>query len=228
MRRGWINSITGGFTVEHLPCPNPGQLVDVDAPAKGLLHTTEGSLESALNVFLRHFAPTFTVGQDRKGRVRILQHVPLGRMAAALENHRGGVETNRVCRVQIEIAAFSEHRLWQPSPQVAAALAALMHALSNLEEIPLRHPAVLRDPTMWVRAAGWVGHIDAPENTHWDPGAFDYARLFKLAAAVPNAKRPKVKLRAKPKRYRPRTILLKRAAKRAAPAPLCPRMRRPE
>lgn len=214
-RQRWLTKI-GRFTVEHVPCPRPGQAIDDDAPPKGLLHTIQGSLESGLAVFRQHYAPTFSVGRDRKGKVRILQHVPLGELAAALENHAGGVETNRICRVQIEIAGFSQTTAWSPDAGVCEALAALMHALVSLEGIPLEHVAVKRNAKRWVRASGWVGHIDAPENTHWDPGALMYERLFSLAGEP-----PKVKTKARPKKVQPATWVLVRASKGAAPAPLC-------
>jgi hypothetical protein len=38
----------------------------------------------------------------------------------------------------------------------------------------------------WGKVAGWYGHIEIPENSHWDPGAYKWAEL--LAAA--KARRP--------------------------------------
>lgn len=180
MQKGWLKK-AGAFRVEHMPCPRPGSPVDLDAPPKGVLHTIEGSLESGLAVFRRHYAPTFTVGRDRKGNVRILQHIPLGEMAAALVNASGGVETNRVVRVQIEIAGFSKHQPWLPDAGVQAALASLMATLEGAAGIPLTHRNIARNPLKWRHLSGWFGHADVPENTHWDPGELKWASLLTLA-----------------------------------------------
>jgi N-acetylmuramoyl-L-alanine amidase len=177
----WLDR-AGAHRVEHVPCPNPGQPVDLHAPPKGIMHTTEGSFEGSLAVFRQHFAPHFMVGRDARKAVRILQLVPLETMAAALENRPGGVETNRVCRAQIELVGFSKHELWLPEQEVAEALAALMLALRDAAGIPLRHVIAGRKPDLWVKAAGWLGHIDVPENSHWDPGNLDWHALLKLAA----------------------------------------------
>jgi hypothetical protein len=107
MKTGWLTR-AGAFRVEHVPYPYLGSPVNTYAPAKGLLHTTQGSsIEGALSVFRVHYAPNFTVGADAKKKVRILQHAPLGVMGHALANKAGGVETNRVVRAQIEIVGFS-------------------------------------------------------------------------------------------------------------------------
>jgi len=51
MQHGWLTATIGGKTIEHIPCPNPGGLVDEAAPPTGVIHTVEGSLESRLSVF---------------------------------------------------------------------------------------------------------------------------------------------------------------------------------
>lgn len=216
MRKGWL-SHAGKFRVEHYPCPNPGEPVDFGAPAKGILHTTEGSLPSALAVFRRHFAPTFTVAPGR-----ILQHVPLGTMAAALENHSGGVQTNRDCRVQIEVVGFSQKTLWLPHSSTLAPLASLMRVLVQAAGIPLRHVPVGRNPRMWERTSGWLGHIDVPENSHWDPGHVDYHRLLRVAQLsqhpVHRAPPGWIEVKPKPRKTdRVRTLALRARARRAKP-----------
>lgn len=223
-QNGWL-SRAGKYRVEHVPCPNPGQPVSDGGKHKGILHTVEGSFESGLNVFLQHYAPHFQVGRDRKGRVRILQLVPLGTMAAALENHSGGVETNRECRVQIEIADRSKHTPWLPDDGVTDALATLMAELRHAQAIPLHHPPVRRDPRMWEAASGWMGHIDVPENVHWDSGAIRYERLFTLAHRQETKPRkpPKVKPKPQKKILHPKIWALQVRARRAEPAPLCPK-----
>lgn len=208
---GWLTSACG-HKVEHIPCPRPGQRVTLTAPPKGVLHTTEGStVEGALAVFRQHYAPHFTVGVDRKGRGRILQHVPLGEMAAALENHPGGVETNRVVRAQIEVVGFSKKTQWLPLQPTLGLLAKLLAEL-QAAGIQLRHPYVKRDPQRWTVSNGWVGHVDVPENVHWDPGQLNYQRLFRLARLAD----PDLRVRKRPRVSLPvgRTAALRRAAKK--------------
>jgi hypothetical protein len=44
-----------------------------------------------------------------------------------------------------------------------------------------------RRTNVFARFQGWLGHIEAPDQDptwHWDPGSFDYARLFELSKGV--------------------------------------------
>lgn len=194
----WLTKV-GPYKVEHVPAPGPSEPWDRWVPAKGLLHTTEGSnVEGALSVFRVHFRPKFTVGRDRKRKVRILQHSPLSRMDAALANLAGGVETNRHVRVQVEIVGFSQSHTWLPSSEVTDALAHLLLVCRDRLDIPLRHRSVNRDVKLWDKTAGWVGHRDAPENNHIDPGALDYSALFRRCAEL--GPHLKVKARKKPRK----------------------------
>lgn len=197
MTNGWLSK-AGRFTVEHVPCPHPAAGVDATVPPKGVQHTTEGwTVESALSVFLRSSAPHFTIGRDQKNRVRILQHIPLGTIAAALEHH-GDPPTNGYARAQVELVAFSKHQLWKPDPELLDALAALYGALAQAQGIPLVHVAnAKRVAAVWRNEAGWFGHDGIPGNSHWDPGVFDYEAVFAKARPVPPVVRP-----------RPRTALL--------------------
>jgi len=218
MQKGWLTR-AGKFRVEHYPCPNPGASVDLAAPPKGILHTIEGSLESGLAVFRQHYAPTFTLGRDQRGKVRILQLVPLGTMGAALE-HSGNVETNSVCRVQIEIAGFSKHTLWLPDAGTVMALGALMKTLESVAQIPLRHSPINRNVLGWEKLAGWFGHADVPQNTHWDAGRIDYKALFAVANDPPAPTGPPAWHQVKPKPRklsRVTTAPLRLAARRAEP-----------
>ena len=103
---GWLTK-AGTYTVEKMPMPHLSTAVDLAKPRVGVMHTTEGGFDSALSVFRQHYAPHFMVGTDSKGHTRILQFVPLGTMASALQNHTGGVETNRWAHVQIELVGRS-------------------------------------------------------------------------------------------------------------------------
>jgi hypothetical protein len=188
VKHGWIQH-AGPYRIEHIPCPHPG-LVDETAPPKGCLHTTEGSFSSALNTFKGVNAPTFLVGERR-----IAQLIPLGYMAACLR-HTSDPPTNGICRVQIEIAGFAKKVTWLPFTATLDPLAALMATLVDVAQIPLVHPeGIARDGLRWVRARGWVGHFDAPENDHWDPGVLDWNGLFARAERFLDHPKPAVKPR---------------------------------
>ena len=190
----WLTAV-GPYRVEHMPMRHPAGQVDLSV-REGVLHTIEGSLESGLAVFRSRMAtPHFTVGRDRTGRVRVIQHVPLGEPAAALKNMAGGVETNFEGEVQIEIADRSRATPWLPEQYVTDALAELLVALRRVVGIPLTHPFPdnpgrqpwattsfsHRRAGKWGRVAGWYGHMDVPENDHWDCGWLRWSTL--LAAA---------------------------------------------
>lgn len=221
MQTGWLTH-AGPYKVEHMPMPRPGLPVDLAHPPLGLIHTTQGpTIEGALSVFRQHYAPTFTVGVDAKRRGRLVQHVPLGEMAAALMNAAGGVETNRVVRVQIEVVGYALNTVWLPSEPTRSMLVALLAELEHAAGIPLRHPIVVRDPVKWRAASGWVGHVDAPENDHVDPGKLNYRRLFQLAGEELELG---AQVRPKPRKHLPvisKTAALKRRAKKTPPHPLC-------
>ncbi len=187
MKHGWLTKTVGGRTIEHIPCPNPGGVVDETAPATGVIHTVEGSLDSGLGVFRQHFAPHFVLDGER-----IIQLVPLGTMAAALENRPGGVETNSITRAQIEVAGHSSEDPWECDESTGEALADLMATLADAAEIPLERPFedkmpakpwattnfVRRSAGKWGHVAGWYGHVEVPENEHWDPGAFEWSKTI--------------------------------------------------
>ena len=212
MKTGWITT-AGVWTVEHVPCPDYAGPLDSLAPPIGVQHTTEGStIEGALAVFRRHYAPHFLVGRDSKGKVRILQLLPLGRAAAALEHPAGTVPTNGYARVQIELVGFSQHKLWRPDKDVTRALGCLYGVLAQAAGIPLVHVAnPQRDPKVWSKGGGWFGHDGVPNNQHWDPGVLDFDTVFSYAGRT--APLP-VHVNAGPKRllWHPLTYTLVRRA----------------
>lgn len=176
MKTGWL-ARAGHYKIEHVRCPDYAGAVDLGAPAKGVLHTTEGGWDGSMSVFCRHYAPHFLVGPGR-----IAQLLPLGRAAAALE-HTGWPETNSVARVQIEIVGHAQHATWLPDAKTVDALAWLMAELERVAGIPLRHVAPARNASAWLGASGWCGHVDVPGNAHWDPGALNWGVLLAHAKA---------------------------------------------
>jgi hypothetical protein len=190
MQKGWLNRTLGGRIIQHVPCPNPGSPVNEAAPAAGVLHTIEGSLSSGMSVFHQHFAPHFTLDGHET-----LQLVPLGTMAAALENHVGGAETNSISRVQIEVAGSSQTTPWLWDDATTTAVADLVATVSKAAGIPLTRPFADQMPPLpwataafarrhagkWGHVAGWYGHVEVPENDHWDPGALRWSTLLAKA-----------------------------------------------
>jgi hypothetical protein len=179
------------YPVEHVHVSYLTGHVDHAKPAVGVMHTTEGSFDSALQEFKTKFAPHFLVGKSR-----IIQFAPLGKMSHALEHHKGAVETNRWARVQIEIAGKSQLDLWKPDSETFDRLAALVAVVSDAAGIPLKRHwpdqldkgvvwATSKNPRrlqhVWGKEGGWFGHIEVPGNSHWDPGSLDYTALFARA-----------------------------------------------
>lgn len=172
----WLQK-AGPYKVEYHPAPHPTTPVDWGAKPKGVVHTTEGGWAGAIGVFDQHYAPTFQVGPGR-----IAQFMPIGEMAAALENHSGGVETNADARAQIEIVGFSQHTPWLPDAKTLDALAYLLAELAARDIVPLVHvPNSQRRPDVWIGGSGWFGHDGVPENEHWDPGALKWAEVMAQA-----------------------------------------------
>lgn len=190
MKHGWIDKTLSGHAIERIPCPNPGGRVDESKPASGVLHTIEGSLESGLTVFKQHYAPHFTLDGSR-----IVQLVPLGAMGAALENHSGGLETNSWARAQIEVAGFSKEQPWLPDDATLENLSDLLATLARYADIPLFRPFPQEMPKppwatyyferrgagKWGKVAGWYGHVEIPENSHWDPGYLQWDTVLAKA-----------------------------------------------
>ncbi len=179
------------YRVERLTVPHEQDRVVAAKPPAGVMHTTEGTFASALAVFKVHFAPHFMVSDDR-----IVQFVPLGTIAAALEHKKGTVETNRWARAQIEVVAHSKLPPWQPDGPTFDRLAALVATLETAAGIPLRRPwpdtldagtkwATEANPrrthSKWGAESGWFGHVEIPGNSHWDPGSLRYGALFERA-----------------------------------------------
>ncbi len=189
---GWLWG-AAGHRVEHMPMPHPAERVDWRVHPQGVMHTIEGSLASGLSVFRHHYAPTFTVGPGR-----IIQHIPLGFIAAALQ-HTSYPPTNGWARVQIEVAGFSRQTLWKPDAHTFNSLAHLLATLSLAPtNIPLARPFAdfmppgpwavesfsRRHAGHWGKTPGWYGHVEIPQNSHWDPGALLWSQLLAKARVI--------------------------------------------
>ena len=176
-------------------------------PFKIVHHSTEGS--SAAGAFAayrdKRADPHFTVDGER-----VYQHIDTSTGARALRNPPGGVETNRLSALQIELVGFAGSR---KNAAALANLARLCRWLETEHAIP-RHwpngpprPAVNgKDPgnhnrseVHWTSKSGHYGHCHVPENNHWDPAydaieaAFLFAAEFDDNGRLSNRDAPAVK-----------------------------------
>lgn len=159
-------------------------------PFRGIIHTTEGSsYAGARAAYLNsRVSPHFTIGLEG-----CWQHVEIDKAATALVNLAGGVETNRLSAIQIEVIGFAAHPDWPD--RLVTAMRDLMtwieaqtgirpHApelWGSNDAYGLRTPYRM-PPAAWLVFDGWCGHQHVPENNHWDPGRIPIAKLLERAA----------------------------------------------
>jgi hypothetical protein len=155
-----------------VPGSSPGSYTG--GPWHLVLHTTEGSsAEGAFSAYRANDTwPHFTADEET-----IYQHIDTSVSASAVLNESGGVETNRLSAIQIEMVGFAG------SPKSHAMLALVAELCAWLEEqhggIPHEWPNGFpkgeggphnRSVENWTSRSGWYGHSQCPENVHWDPG----------------------------------------------------------
>jgi hypothetical protein len=155
-------------------------------PRRIVWHTTEGdtAAEAVGHYRRKNSWPHFTVGEDH-----VYQHVDTSVAARTLENHPGGVETNRWHAVQIELVG---HAALAKSSEVlkrAARLARWIERIHGVVQVwPNGYPLLPvnggdpgghnRDANTWANQGGHYGHCHVPENRHWDPGMIDIDALM--------------------------------------------------
>jgi hypothetical protein len=124
----------------------------------------------------------------------IVQMLPASRSARALKNLAGGVQTNRLGSVclQVEVIGFAA------APFTARLTAAGVEGLGRLVRFARAHgipdvwpagpPPVYphgsspRRADIWATKPGHYGHSQVPENDHGDPGAINVLVLWAAAA----------------------------------------------
>lgn len=173
----------------------------------GVVHTTEGTTLPSYGGGAS--APTFTLVPNVKGKtVAVYQHFDVDRSARALVNRSGGVETNTLNCVQVELVGTCDpatrkkwtaegraHIFWPEAPDWALLeFARLVRWLSDEHGVRLAstvkwkaYPGsygangVRLSGSQWLDYYGWVGHQHVPENTHGDPGDFPMAKVLSMA-----------------------------------------------
>lgn len=150
----------------------------VGGPYRIIHHTTEGgSASGAFQAFRAHRSdPHFTV--DEHG---VYQHIDTGLAARAMRNLGGGVETNRLSAIQIEVVGVAARAKPRGTLENVARLCRWIertHGVPKVWPNGLPKPAVNgadpgghnRNATTWASKGGHYGHSQVPENIHWDPG----------------------------------------------------------
>jgi len=182
---GFINKLPGGIEVIHRPAAKDWGDVDLSSPPKGCGHTTETTSLPSYREGQRD-APTFTVGFDK-----VWQHRGLGKSCGTLQNLAGGVETNRLIRIQFELIGSSTRESWLPAGSFQReALAAIKELAHDELDVPPGHAwpdkqddgdranmAYPRRHSKFPSVPGWYGHIEIPENEHWDWGSLRWDDL---------------------------------------------------
>lgn len=132
----------------------------------------------------------------------IAQLLPAGVSGRALKNLPGGVQTNRlgdVC-LQVEVIGFAARPFTGIlTPAGRAGLGRLVQ-FARAHRIPDAWPAgpppaypkgsSPRRIDIWTSRAGHYGHSQVPENDHGDPGALDVAVVFAAAGQVTETTSP--------------------------------------
>lgn len=186
-----------------------GDLMDPNVLA---LHTTEGT--SVVSYSNGAEAPNLTAKPNfAKKRFDVYQHFALNRSARALVNKSGGVETNTLNIIQLELVGTCDPKhkktwgklkagvhyvYWPDAPQWAYdALADLIAWMHTHMGIPLKGPSqwpaypssygatsARMTFSEWNAFKGVCGHLHAPENVHGDPGNIPFAKILAKAKTI--------------------------------------------
>jgi len=188
------------YTVEHHMVPRTANQPFLNlevTPANLVLHTTEGhTVDGAIGTMTTNHDPAqWLVGEHRIAQLR-----PITAQGAAVDTENGKA-------MQIEMVAFSQLTVWLPDEPSLFPLVALvayldqMKFISSLERPPklaqlpltLDVPPGGRPPATneyfrrflgeWPNP-GVYGHVDLPNDEHFDPGAFDYPTFFEMVREV--------------------------------------------
>jgi len=128
----------------------------------------------------------------------IVQLLPAGVAGRGLRNTGGGVQTNRMGAVclQVEVIAYAEHPWTGYLTTAGKAGLAKLVGFARAHGIPDVWPAGpppayppgtgTRSATTWTTKAGHYGHSQVPENTHGDPGAISVKTLFQEETVTPD------------------------------------------
>lgn len=159
-------------------------------PPNPCLHTTEGGTTLGERYKTWDFPPNFACGD-----FKIVQLFPLGFASEAVDTHDAFL-------MQIELAYrvgdFPPNRIYLPPPSTLnplVALAAFLHQRqfvstflkrpnsdwpTALDRLPAAKDTYYRRTDGTWPNAGVYGHVELPNDEHYDPASFDYPRFFPL------------------------------------------------
>jgi hypothetical protein len=167
-------------------------------PFKIVLHTTETRGIPGYNY--GKSAPHVTYYPRYR---RFEQHTEFTHAARALRNESGGVQTNRDSVIQLEIVCYSQKSVADRYASTGAIWVAdltdehlddirdFMLWVSNEYGVQWKWPerqafnyaqanarGFRMAPSVWDNYNGIAAHQHVPENTHWDTGALNWAKLM--------------------------------------------------
>jgi hypothetical protein len=179
-------------------------------------HTTEGTSLPSYDGGAS--APNFTAKPDFAAKRLVwYQHFDFDVSSRALVNKVGGVETNTLNVVQVEIVGTCDpatHRRWGSTPHLYTPelpdwairdLAAFAKWAHEQHGVPLTSAVTFKaypssygsngvrmSADKWNSFTGHCGHQHVPENDHGDPGAFPMAAILARAkgATTPAPSKP--------------------------------------
>jgi hypothetical protein len=199
VREGWIRGELPGpkgpikVVVSPRNDMKPWKRLQKDPPNL-CLHTTEGGTILGERYMTWDFPPNFACGDGK-----IVQLFPLGFASEAVDTKDGFL-------LQVELAyRVADHapdKVYLPPPSTLDPLVALTAFLHKEERIttglkrpnpdwplPLdRGPAAKdsyyrRTDGTWPKA-GVYGHVELPDDEHYDPASFNYPTFFEMVQAV--------------------------------------------
>lgn len=178
------------------------------APNTVVLHTTEGPTLDGYSG--GSIAPNLTaVPHFADQKLVWYQHFDANVSSRALRNLAGGVETNTLNVIQVELVGTCDpttHKKWGSTPHIywpeapdwaLKELAKFLVWAHTTFGVPLSGPAewpaypssygatkARMSGSEWLAFKGICGHLHAPENDHGDPGALPFTKLLMFAAAL--------------------------------------------
>lgn len=135
---------------------------------------------------------------------QIAQLLPASRSARTLKNVAGGVQTNRLGQVclQVEVIGFAAHPFTSILTLAGRTGLGKLVTFARSHGIPDVWPAgpppaypsgsSPRRADIWTTRAGHYGHSQVPENDHGDPGAIDVRVLWAAADGLTTAPTTKI------------------------------------
>ena len=160
-------------------------------PARATLHDTETRSwagEANYHMVLRQVGEVVVMRQYR----------PFNMAARGLRNLSGGVQTNRQGSVHLQVSVVGYAK---DAPHSGAWTEQMYDALREFSvwaEEEWGVPRIANVPGVgggegfgyrgayrftfeeWLAYTGWAAHTNVPENTHWDVGRFDWAKMLSI------------------------------------------------